>query len=510
MGKDIKDYEFYYTQDGSIGLYSYEDEDVYHSKFGALSEAWEKFVLPSNISQKLQMKEKLAVLDVCYGIGYNTKALISNVINETENVLEINKKNKCFFSKIKKFFNKKNKKISKCTTYIDSKYTDNNPDFQKALNDKLSVYTESKEVNNESTCFYKLIEKNTNNFSCSSSNPIIKIDCLDINEKLVKISPLLKTLITPQEVFDKFVPNIFSCFESYHKIHIFLAKHGNYFAPKNNKKISELLDLKFSNNYLDIDSAYKVHKYANEILLNALLNKYDERYLSNNFKKFVSRRQINRFISSSIMNRAKFKCSFIYKTVKKLLKHPFLHNIYYRYISNRKEIGKKKLIFSLFDVNFYIKDARQSIQELNNTYDLVFLDAFTYSKAPELWSVEFIAELYKKLDDNGILLTYSNSALVRNTLLINNFYVGKIRDKNGKTIGTIASKEKSLIDYPLSNDEIGLCNTKAGIPYHDINLNKTKEYILKQREIEFKSSDLISSSQFYKIRKDKSNDIEKI
>ena len=278
------------------------------------------------------------------------------------------------------------------------------------------------------------------------------------------------------------MPNIFSCFESYHKIHIFLAKHGHYFAPKNNKKISELLDLKFSNNYLDIDSAYKVHKYANEILLNALLNKYDERYLSNNFKKFVSRRQINRFISSSIMNRAKFKCSFIYKTVKKLLKHPFLHNIYYRYISNRKEIGKKKLIFSLFDVNFYIKDARQSIQELNNTYDLVFVDAFTYSKA----------------------------ALVRNTLLINNFYVGKIRDKNGKTIGTIASKEKSLIDYPLSNDEIGLCNTKAGIPYHDINLNKTKEYILKQREIEFKSSDLISSSQFYKIRKDKSNDIEKI
>lgn len=510
MGKDIKDYEFYYTQDGSIGLYSYEDEDVYHSKFGALSEAWEKFVLPSNISHKLQTKEELAVLDVCYGIGYNTKALISNIINETENVLKINKKNKSFSSKIKIFFNKKNKKNSKRITYIDSKYTDNKLEKYKTKGEELSAYTESEYTDNESNCFYKLIEKNTNNFSSNPSNSIIKIDCLDINENLVKISPLLKTLITPQEVFDKFVPNIFSCFEGYHKIHKFLAKHGHFFAPKNNKKISELLDLKFSNNYLDIDSAYKVHKYANEILLNALLNKYDERYLSNNFKKFVSRRQICRSISSSMINRAKFKRSFIYKTIKKLLKHPFLHNIYYRYISNRKKIGKKKLIFSLFDVNFYIKDARQSIQELNSTYDLIFLDAFTYSKAPELWSVEFLAELYKKLNNDGILLTYSNSALVRNTLLINNFYVGKIKDKNGKTIGTIASKEKSLIDYPLSNDEIGLCNTKAGIPYHDINLNKTKEYILKQREIEFKSSDLISSSQFYKIRKDKSNDIEKI
>ena len=506
MGKDIKDYEFYYTQDGSIGLYSYEDEDVYHSKFGALSEAWEKFVLPSNISHKLQTKEELAVLDVCYGIGYNTKALISSVIDEIENVLEINKKNKSFSSKLKKIFNKKNKKISKRTTCIDSKYTDNNSNFQEVLNNKLSVYTESDEPDNESTNFYKLIEKNTNNFSCSSNNYIIKIDCIDINENLVKISPLLKTLITPPEVFNKFVPNIFSCFEGYHKIHNFLAKQRHYFTPKNNKKISELLDLKFSNNYLDIDSAYKVHKYANEILLNVLLNKYDKRYLSNNFKKFVSRRQIRRFLSASMINRTKFKCSFIYKTVNRLLKRPFLHNIYYQYISNRK----KKLIFSLFDINFYIKDARQSIQELNNTYDLIFLDAFTYSKAPELWSVEFVAELYKKLDNNGMLLTYSNSALVRNTLLINNFYVGKIKDKNSKTIGTIASKEKSLIDYPLSNDEIGLCNTKAGIPYHDTNLNKTKEYILKQREIEFKSSDLISSSQFYKIRKDKSNDIEKI
>ena len=40
-----RDYEFYYTQDGSIGLYSYADDDVYHSKFGALTEAWEKFVI---------------------------------------------------------------------------------------------------------------------------------------------------------------------------------------------------------------------------------------------------------------------------------------------------------------------------------------------------------------------------------------------------------------------------------------------------------------------------------
>ena len=74
------DYEFYYTLDGSLGLYSHSDNDVYHSKFGALTEAWEKFILPSNINYLLCNKDKINVLDVCYGIGYNSKTLISYLL----------------------------------------------------------------------------------------------------------------------------------------------------------------------------------------------------------------------------------------------------------------------------------------------------------------------------------------------------------------------------------------------------------------------------------------------
>ena len=88
----MRDYEFYYTQDGSIGLYSYTDNDVYHSKFGALTEAWEKFIIPSNIDDKLNRIQNIRVLDVCYGIGYNTKALMSYIINKNENYL---KEKKC-------------------------------------------------------------------------------------------------------------------------------------------------------------------------------------------------------------------------------------------------------------------------------------------------------------------------------------------------------------------------------------------------------------------------------
>ena len=43
-------YKFYpyFTNDGSVGLYSEEDDDIYHSTYGALTEAYEKFILPAN------------------------------------------------------------------------------------------------------------------------------------------------------------------------------------------------------------------------------------------------------------------------------------------------------------------------------------------------------------------------------------------------------------------------------------------------------------------------------
>ena len=161
----------------------------------------------------------------------------------------------------------------------------------------------------------------------------------------------------------------------------------------------------------------------------------------------------------------------------------------------------------LFNINFYVDDARVSILNIEKEYDLMFLDAFTYSKAPELWSVEFVAELYKRLSPCGLLMTYSTSALVRKTLLDNSFYVGKICDKKtGKAIGTIASKDKSLIDNPLSNYEMGLCSTKAGIPYHDPLLNLPREEILARRMIDFENSDLMSSSQYSKMRSKKEDD----
>lgn len=444
----MRDYEFYYTQDGSIGLYSYTDEDVYHSKFGALSEAWEKFILPADINKKLNNQPDIRVLDICYGIGYNTKALMSFVINSDEKFLRKNNFLKKILNKIIKFL----KKIFLCASNIAS--IGINKIFKTHI--ELSLPIEKIDVNN-------LISK-------------IHIDCLEINEELVKISPLLKTI--------------------------------NY-RMKNKKEIAELLDLKFNKDYDRLNKKFRLHKYVNFILINALINHYKEDYFTEDFKKVISAKSKRRFLDKSMLEYTRYKQNSWYNLLPIATLTAFLHNIYYAYLSKRDKNIDFKRISELFELNFYIKDARKTILEIKGEYDYVFMDAFTFSKAPELWSVEFIKEIYNHLSDSGVIMTYSNSAIVRNTFLENNFYVGKILDKKtGKYIGTIASKNKFLIKYPLSPFEIGLCNTKAGIPYHDLGLSHDKKYILKQRETEFNRSNLISSSAYIKKYKARSTNNE--
>ena len=467
----MRDYEFYYTQDGSVGLYSYADDDVYHSKFGAITEAWEKFIIPTKLEKKLVEHDEIKVLDVCYGIGYNTKALMSSVINFNEKKLK--KKNiiKKFLEKLKNKFSKKHNN----TETIDS----NNINQNKEL---LSIPIET--INSDKN-------KLTN----------IKIDCLEINKELVKISPLLKTVITPQEIFSRIIPQIFDCFESYWKIRKFLNRIAFWFLPKNTRKIKELLDLKFNNDYNEIENEYRIHKFVNYILVNKLSEYYKNTYFDNELKKILSDKKNKSFFEPVLINYAKFMQNSRYNLLSKSNLNAYLHNIYYDHLSNRYKKADFKTAESLFNINFYVEDARKAILNINEQYDLIFLDAFTFSKAPELWTVEFMAELYRRLSPTGMLMTYSNSALVRNTFLENNFYVGKIYcPKTKKYIGTIATKEKNLIEHPLTNYEMGLCNTRAGIPYRDPSLNLTKEQILKQREIAFKTSDLMTSSQYMRSR----------
>ncbi|MBW4540276.1 MAG: hypothetical protein KME43_14180 [Myxacorys chilensis ATA2-1-KO14] len=62
------------TQDGSYTFFSEEFGEAFHSHQGAKAEAFKKFAEATRLAQKAQSSLKL--LDVCYGLGYNTAAAL--------------------------------------------------------------------------------------------------------------------------------------------------------------------------------------------------------------------------------------------------------------------------------------------------------------------------------------------------------------------------------------------------------------------------------------------------
>jgi len=72
------------TEDGSTTLFSEEFRESYHSTFdGALHETLHKHVIPAFSYQKDKLE--LTILDICFGLGYNTLATIYYIRKENLN-----------------------------------------------------------------------------------------------------------------------------------------------------------------------------------------------------------------------------------------------------------------------------------------------------------------------------------------------------------------------------------------------------------------------------------------
>ena len=65
----------YPTADGSFSLHSERFNEAFHNSAGALNEAKAKFVVPAELS-RFGAKQRLAILDVCVGLGYNTASVL--------------------------------------------------------------------------------------------------------------------------------------------------------------------------------------------------------------------------------------------------------------------------------------------------------------------------------------------------------------------------------------------------------------------------------------------------
>lgn len=67
-----------------------------------------------------------------------------------------------------------------------------------------------------------------------------------------------------------------------------------------------------------------------------------------------------------------------------------------------------------------------------NTFDLIYFDAFAPSAQADLWSLDIFKEMYKSLKPNGRLVTYCVKGSVRRTMEAAGFKVEKIPGPPGK------------------------------------------------------------------------------
>ncbi len=402
-------YEFhpYYTADGSVGLYSPEFNDIYHSATGALTEAIEKFIEPFDFDL-LVRKSEIKILDICFGIGYNSKSFLQKIFSLTEHNIDTI------------YTNKINRILSTCNDKI---YNDN-------IFNKISV------------------------------------TAVDNDKILAFLSPFIKT-------GEKNIKNNKFDFE-YKNLEKYLKYDKKNPKPKIEKIINFLIFEKIAQNLPEI--------FSNSDIEQILSNKEYHRYFDTNLR--------------GIYELYKNAANKLTPVVNKL---SFLHNIYYNHVSKCYKRGLKR--YQLQDINFNLKigDAREVIKNDNNLYNLIFLDAFTPSKCPILWSYEFFKLLYQHLEDDGMILTYSSSASVRNAMVEAGFFIGEnFNLSKNKSLGTIASKNPHLIKYKLSEFDLGLLKTTAGIFYRDENLNAQNEVLIERRKLEVKNSNLMSSSQYNK------------
>jgi len=72
------------TADNTESFLNEEVQESYHSHSGAVEEAYKKYVIPCKIKE-LAKTGNIKILDVCFGIGYNSAAAISAALEENPN-----------------------------------------------------------------------------------------------------------------------------------------------------------------------------------------------------------------------------------------------------------------------------------------------------------------------------------------------------------------------------------------------------------------------------------------
>ncbi len=73
------------TRDGSLSLYSLNYGEGFHDTDGALEESINKYLLPANLDH-FSNKNKINILDVCMGLGYNSGCILEELLKSKHKI----------------------------------------------------------------------------------------------------------------------------------------------------------------------------------------------------------------------------------------------------------------------------------------------------------------------------------------------------------------------------------------------------------------------------------------
>ena len=175
--------------------------------------------------------------------------------------------------------------------------------------------------------------------------------------------------------------------------------------------------------------------------------------------------------------------------------------------NNNKKNKKNK-------INLYVGDARKIVKVLENkNYNIVFHDAFSPQRDAVLYTVDFLKKIYKKMDDDAVLISYSSSIPFRSALVEVGFVLSEGASVGRKRGITIAYKNPSSnrdIQRISKVDERLIALSTVGVPYRDKNLDLDHNDIIRNREVEREKlkEELLKKDRYYSTKKVKLGKID--
>ena len=126
-------------------------------------------------------------------------------------------------------------------------------------------------------------------------------------------------------------------------------------------------------------------------------------------------------------------------------------------------------------------DARHFVRDTADTFDFLFLDAFSPDRNPELWTFDFVSALKRILKPDGVLATYSSAYPFLGALLKNGFSVAESVPFGRKRGGIVASLRRLEHLPSLREKDLRIAlESTAGTPYCDPSLDWSREQILSE------------------------------